>query len=44
VSQGKSKEEAINNIKEAIEGYVAALEEDNLPVPKEKFDALMVAV
>ncbi len=32
VSQGRSKEQAINNIKEAIEGYVAALEEDNLPV------------
>jgi predicted RNase H-like HicB family nuclease len=33
VSQGKSREQAINNIKEAIKGYVAALEEDNLPVP-----------
>ena len=31
VSQGRSKEEAITNIKEAIKGYVAALEEDNLP-------------
>ena len=44
ISQGKSKEHAIDNIKEAIEGYVAALEEDNLPVPEEKFDALLVAV
>ncbi len=44
VSQGRSKEEAIDNIKEAIKGYVAALEEDNLPVPEEKFDALLVAV
>ena len=44
VSQGKTKEQAIDNIKEAIEGYVAALEEDNLPVPEEKFDALLVAV
>ncbi len=44
VSQGKSREEAITSIKEAIKGYVAALEEDNLPVPEEKFDALMVAV
>ena len=44
ISQGKSKEQAIDNIKEAIEGYVAALEEDNLPVPKDKFDALLVAV
>jgi predicted RNase H-like HicB family nuclease len=44
VSQGRSKEEAITNIKEAIKGYVAALEEDSLPVPEEKFDALLVAV
>ncbi len=44
ISQGKSKEEAIANIREAIVGYVAALEEDNLPVPEEKFDALLVAV
>jgi len=44
VSQGKSKEQAIDNIREAIEGYVAALEEDNLPVPEDKFDALLVAV
>jgi predicted RNase H-like HicB family nuclease len=44
ISQGKSKEQAIHNIKEAIEGYVAALEEDNLPVPEEKFDAFLVAV
>jgi predicted RNase H-like HicB family nuclease len=34
ISQGRSKEQAIDNIKEAIEGYVAALEEDNLPVPE----------
>lgn len=39
VSQGKTKEQAIDNIREAIGGYVAALEEDNLPVPEEKFDA-----
>jgi len=32
ISQGKTKEEAITNIKEAINGYIAALEEDNLPV------------
>jgi predicted RNase H-like HicB family nuclease len=44
ISQGKTKEEAISNIREAIRGYVAALEEDNLPVPEEKFDALLVAV
>ena len=44
VSQGQTKEEAINNIKEAIQGYIEALEEDKLPVPEEKFEALLVAV
>ena len=44
ISQGKSKEQAIDNIKEAIEGYVAALEEDKLPVPGDNLDALLVAV
>ena len=44
ISQGKSREEAIANIKEAIRGYIAALQEDNLPVPAEHFDTLVVAV
>lgn len=44
VSQGVTKEEAVANIKEAIRGYVAALEEDNLPVPEDRFDALVLAV
>jgi predicted RNase H-like HicB family nuclease len=44
VSQGKSKEDAIVNIREAILGYISALEEDGLPVPVEHFEALIVAV
>lgn len=44
VSQGKTREDAIANIKEAIQGYIKALEEDGLPVPKENFDTLVVAV
>ena len=44
ISQGSTREEAVTNIKEAIRGYVAALEEDNLPVPEERFDAMLVAV
>ena len=44
ISQGKTREEAITNIKEAIQGYIAALEEDHLPVPEERFEALVVAV
>ncbi len=44
ISQGKSKQEALINIKEAIEAYIAALEEDNLPVPEEHFETMVVAV
>jgi predicted RNase H-like HicB family nuclease len=44
VSQGKTKEEAIANIKEAIQGYIEALEEDSLPIPAEHFEAIVVAV
>ena len=44
ISQGKSREEAISNIREAIKGYVRALEEDKLSVPEERFEALLVAV
>lgn len=44
ISQGETKEEAITNIKEAIEVYIAALEEDGLPVPEEHFDTLLVAL
>ncbi len=44
ISQGKTKDEVVKNIKEAIQGYVKALEEDNLPVPKEKFDSMIIAI
>jgi len=44
VSQGKTKEEAVENIREAIEGYVLALQQDGLPVPPERFDAVLLAV
>lgn len=44
VTQGKSKEEAIANAKEAIQGYVAALKEDGIPVPREHFNSMLVAV
>ncbi len=44
LSQGKSKEDAVTNIREAIRGYVAALEEDKLVVPEERFDAVLIAV
>ena len=44
VSQGQTKQDAITNIKEAIRGYIAALEQDNLPVPEERFETMVVAV
>ncbi|HDR90873.1 MAG TPA: type II toxin-antitoxin system HicB family antitoxin [candidate division Zixibacteria bacterium] len=44
ISQGKSKGEAISNIREAIRLYIEVLEEDNLPVPEEHYDALTVVV
>ena len=44
ISQGSTKEDAIANIKEAIRGYVAALEQDNLPIPEERFETLILAV
>lgn len=44
ISQGKTKQEAIANIKEAIEGYIVSLEEDGLPVPEERFETFVVAV
>lgn len=44
VSQGKTKEEALRNIKEAINCYIHTLEEDNLPIPEEKFETKLIAV
>jgi predicted RNase H-like HicB family nuclease len=44
ISQGKSRQEAITNIREAITGYVEVLKEDGLPIPEEKFEAMLVAI
>lgn len=44
VSEGHTREEAVRNIREAIEGYITVLEEDGLPVPEDKLDALLLAV
>ena len=44
VSQGATREDAIKNIKEEIEGYILALQDDGLPVPEDRFEAMIVAV
>ena len=38
ISQEKTKQKAVANIKEAIEGYVLTLEEDGLRVPDEQLE------
>ena len=44
ISQGQTKQEAIVNIRKAIDGYILALQEDGLPVPEERFETLVLAV
>ncbi len=44
ISQGRTKEEALTNIKEAIEVYIETLEEKGLLVPEERFETLLAAV
>ena len=41
ISQGRTKEEALNNTKEAIQAYIDALKDDGIAVPEERFDALL---
>ena len=33
ISQGKTRKEAVANIKDAIEGYLASLKKHNEPIP-----------
>jgi predicted RNase H-like HicB family nuclease len=42
ISQGKTRDEALENIKEAIELYIDVLHEDGKPIP-EDYPALEVA-
>ncbi|MBU1075794.1 MAG: type II toxin-antitoxin system HicB family antitoxin [Spirochaetes bacterium] len=44
ISQGKTKEKALENIKEAIQVYIDTLKEDKLPVPEENFETYVMAV
>jgi len=44
VSQGKTREAAIENARDAIRLYTLALEDDNLPVPPETAQAEIVNV
>jgi predicted RNase H-like HicB family nuclease len=44
ISQGRTREETIENIREAIQLYIEVLVEKGQPVPVEKYEALLVAV
>ena len=43
-SQGKTREEALANIRDAIEGYIEALKQDGLPVPAENREVVTLEV
>lgn len=40
-SQGATKEEAVANIREAIEAYIESLQKDNLPIPEDTKPEIM---
>lgn len=44
ISQGRTKEEAVANIREAVAAFIETLQEDKLPVPPENFETYVVAV
>ena len=44
ISQGETREEALTNIKEAIDLYIDTLKDEGRPVPEEKFESYLVAV
>ncbi|MBK8989358.1 MAG: type II toxin-antitoxin system HicB family antitoxin [Chloroflexi bacterium] len=44
ISQGETRQEAIANIREAIDLYIEVLVEDGVPVPEDHLEALLVAV
>lgn len=41
-TQGTTREEALANVKDAIEAYVATLEELGLPIPEEDANELAI--
>lgn len=44
VTQGKDKDEALERIQEAIQGYLEALELEGLPIPDSDIDVAEVEV
>lgn len=43
-SQGETEQEALANVREAIEGYLLSLRDDGLPIPSERAILMEVEV
>jgi predicted RNase H-like HicB family nuclease len=44
ISEGKTKAEAITNIREAIDGWIETAKAHDQPIPDETFDLQVIAV
>ena len=44
ISQGQSKKEAIQNIKEAIQGYIEVLKQENRPIPIDNIETITLTI
>ena len=44
ISQGKTREDAIANIKEAIQLYIEVLEQEGRPIPKDRLETVLVDI
>lgn len=43
ISEGDTYEEALHNIKDAIQGYIESLQKDGLPIPEEISEKVKIA-
>jgi predicted RNase H-like HicB family nuclease len=44
ISQGQTKPQAVENIREAIDLYIETLKDDGLPVPDDRFEVMTLVV
>ena len=44
ISQGQSKKEVLQNIREAIQGYLEVLSQDGEPLPDDNRESLIIAI
>ena len=44
ISQGRSKQEAIENIRSAIQGYLEVLKQEKAPIPDDNMESIILAI